>query len=83
MTQTRISVIKNRETLQAIANYRDTEHGGVLKAILAYDQKFRALPNWNDLSDFVDEMMHNEGVLIELQDVKESHESGYDPSSLA
>jgi hypothetical protein len=74
---TRSAVTKNRETLQAIANYRDTEHGGVLKAIMAYDQKFRSLPDWGGLSDYIDQMMYNEGVLVELADVKEFHESGW------
>ena len=74
----RAIVTKHREKLQAAARYRELERNGILQAVLDYDQKFSSLPKWNDLHDYVWGLTANEGLVTDLEWLKEASDSGYD-----
>lgn len=72
-----VAVIDNREKLEHVAGYGDTHHGSLLASILAYDEKFRRLPNWDTLRDFILTRYHSEIPLEEWDELKV-----YDPREI-
>jgi hypothetical protein len=73
------TVLKHEEVLRNISRYRDLDSSELLGSILAYQQKFKTLPTWTDLEDYITGQQQNAGVLAQFEAAQKLATEEYDP----
>ena len=73
------AVLKHEDVLRSVSRYHNLDSSTLLGAVLDYQIKFKTLPNWTDLEDFILEQQQNAGVLAEYEAAHKLIEDGYDP----
>src|ERR1039458_9101402 len=69
----RENVESQRDKLQAAYNYHAADRNGMLQAVMDYELKFKKLPTWDDLHDYIWELNpFPAGTVAEYEELKPS-----------